>query len=479
MATTQERTINGYAIGKTLGTGMSAKVKLATRLSTGEQVALKLINRSELGARQREMLEREINAMQMLDHPNILNLQDFVPEAQYPRKNGGFRDVVMLALELGNGGELFDYLIHTGAFSEVVARTYFRQLLSALEVCHARGIFHRDLKPENLLLDAQFQLKLADFGLAAVSVDENLCVTECGTRSYMAPEVMSRRPYDGAKADIWSAGVVLFIMLAGNPPFAQAAGNDWWFNAVRQGRYDRFWAAHLRTAKDFPKMAQEFLNNIFVASPENRATIDELWEHPWMQGAVLQPTELAEAMAAKNRLVVAKKERELRAAKAQKARETAKRGDHYNPFARSANRADDQPPPTMDENDAQKFTFFYTHEDPGTVMSTLTSVLTKMGAADLKTNVAEYKMKGTIRREQGAMQVMARLYTAPQDPDLFTIVFERRSGDHLDFLKFVSTEIAQELKDVIADPAAAEAEESAAQKESEAPISEVASEDVF
>jgi hypothetical protein len=132
----------------------------------------------------------------------------------------------------------------------------------------------------------------------------------------------------------------------------------------------------------------------------------------------------------------------------------------------------------MDEA-AQRFTFFYTHEDPGTVMSALTGVLTKMGAADLKDNVSEYKVKGTINREQGPLQLVARLFTTPQDSDLFVVAFERRSGDHLDFLKLVSTELATELKDILADPAADPEEADAPPKESEAPISEVASEDVF
>lgn len=83
-----------------------------------------------------------------------------------------------------------------------------------------------------------------------------MCYTECGTRSYMAPEVLAKQPYDGAQADLWSAGVVLFIMLAGNPPFQMAVSTDWWFRAVSSGRHDRFWAAHLRGCPDFPPLAQ-------------------------------------------------------------------------------------------------------------------------------------------------------------------------------------------------------------------------------
>ena len=177
---------------------------------------------------------------------------------------------------------------------------------------------------------ADFQLKLADFGLAAVNLEmDTLCHTCVGTKSYMAPEVMARQGYDGAKADLWSAGVVLFIMLAGCPPFQQvhlcptpqprpkpprgadnpppplslslpppspfqAAPGDWWYNAVRSNRHDKFWMAHLRSAPDFPKLAQEFLNLIFVADSSQRASIDDLWNHQWMQGRVLQEAELTE-----------------------------------------------------------------------------------------------------------------------------------------------------------------------------------------
>ena len=147
-----QRVIEGYAMGKTLGAGIQGKVKLGVNLQTGQRVALKCMDKNKMGrdrTRQMEMLEREIQAMESLQHPNILNLQHVTMSAQYPRKGTkGTKDVVLLALELAEGGELFDYLMHTGAFGDDIARTYFRQMLSALELCHNNGIYHRDLKPE-------------------------------------------------------------------------------------------------------------------------------------------------------------------------------------------------------------------------------------------------------------------------------------------------------------------------------------------
>ena len=244
-----------YELGRTLGKGMSGKVKLGRRISDGKEFALKFINTKNMTPRQWEMLDREIKAMEKLSHPNILNLVQYDMAVAYPRlRDKGFVQMPLLVLELSGGGELFDFLMETGALEENIARTYFKQLLATLELCHSKGVYHRDLKPENLLLEAgTFQLKLADFGLASVKTDpETLCATECGTKSYMSPEVMQRAPYDGAAADVWSAGVVLFIMLAGNPPFEQAAGRDWWYRACKAGRHDKFWQAHLRNAPHFP-----------------------------------------------------------------------------------------------------------------------------------------------------------------------------------------------------------------------------------
>ena len=174
-----------------------------------------------------------------------------------------------MALDLAEGGELFDFMMYTGAFSEPVAKAIFSQLTSALAFCHERGIYHRDIKPENLLLDSNFQLKVADFGLAAMRASpEELLKTECGTRSYMAPEVLARQQYDGSKADCWSAGVVLFIMLSGNPPFQMARPGDWWFNQFTENRPDRFWKSHKRYTPNFPEVSLPYLPTYLPTYPQ-------------------------------------------------------------------------------------------------------------------------------------------------------------------------------------------------------------------
>ena len=142
--------------------------------------------------------------------------------------------------------------MYTGRFPEKVARTYFRQLIDAMRHCKKAGISHRDLKPENLLVDKSFALKVADLGLSSSAVDSEGKIkelyTKVGTPGYMAPEVLAGLPYDGFKADIWSAGVILFIMIGGFPPFHAARDADWWFDKVKRKNYQLFWQAHLRSA---------------------------------------------------------------------------------------------------------------------------------------------------------------------------------------------------------------------------------------
>jgi len=487
-----QRVIEGYAIGKTLGAGIQGKVKLGINLETGERVALKCMDKNKMGrdhTRQMEMLRREIQAMRSLEHPNILHLQHVTESAQYPRKGTkGTKEVVLMALELAGGGELFDYLMHTGAFGDDVARTYFRQLLSALELCHNGGVYHRDLKPENLLLDSEFQLKVADFGLAAVNLEmDTLCHTCVGTKSYMAPEVMARQGYEGAPADIWSAGVVLFIMLAGCPPFQQAAPGDWWFNAVRQNRHDKFWMAHLRSAPDFPKLAQEFLNLIFVADPIKRATIDDLWNHPWMQGTVLQDSELTEVMSEKNRQVEDRKEAELARARAQKERQARARGGgagKFNAFNTNVHRAVAPPPPP---DALSGLSFFYSAQEADDLMKSVNEMYEQLGAQDVVVKQADFKIKASIPGDEtrGALDVVSYVYSVPDEPGMHLIDFQRRSGDQIDFLKLVVSDVRESLAGVIVDgedeAAAEEGEVDAAAAEgAEEPLAaDIAAEEPF
>jgi len=208
------------------------------------------------------------------------------------KKNGKKQNVILIVLELATGAELFEFLSYTGFFEESIARTYFQQLMAGVEFCHAKGVVHRDLKPENLLLDDQFTLKLADFGFSnVVCAAHKLMFTECGTPGYMAPEVVKGKGYSGTNADIWACGVILFIMLAGFPPFQKPSLSDWWFNKISNNKHALFWQAHSRSAY-FSEPTKDFINKILTPDPEKRISIADMKKHPWWKGATISKSSL-------------------------------------------------------------------------------------------------------------------------------------------------------------------------------------------
>lgn len=468
---------------------MSGKVKLGTDVESGRTAALKFIDRSKLTERDCRSLEREVSAMRTLNHPNILKLHEAVESVKYPRKRGGFKDMVLLVLEMLSGGELLHYLMHTGAFPEEVARTYFQQLMNALQTCHSEGIYHRDLKPENLILDESFNLKIADFGLSFVaSSARDICATSCGTQSYMAPEVVAHAEYDGAKADVWSAGIVLFIMLSGNPPLGKAQRGDWWYDRIRKNQHRRFWDYHLQNSPSFPPGAVDFLNLVFKADPAERATLAELAQHPWIQGPVCTPEQLRTIISGKQRIVEHVKERQLAEARAQQAARQPAGG--YTPFGQDTNRAVED----LELLDDHHKTYFYTTEDPTKVLKRVDEVLLGLGAKDVVIKDEKFKIKATLMPTTPTsessdeadeptqplslgmggepLQIAAQILAIPNEPGLSALAFEMRDGDQMSFLKLFQGELSHQLRDVIISA-------DAAKGPSEEPVSDAVEEDVF
>jgi len=202
-----------YQLTKFLGRGNFAKVYQARSLIDGSTVAVKVIDKSKtVDASMEPRIVREIDAMRRLqNHPNILKIHEVLAT----------KTKIYLIVDFAGGGELFLKLSRRGRFPEALARRYFQQLVSALCFCHRNGIAHRDLKPQNLLLDAEGNLKVSDFGLSALpeQLKNGLLHTACGTPAYTAPEILGRIGYDGSKADAWSCGVILYVLLAGHLPF--------------------------------------------------------------------------------------------------------------------------------------------------------------------------------------------------------------------------------------------------------------------
>ncbi|XP_039039131.1 CBL-interacting serine/threonine-protein kinase 24-like isoform X2 [Hibiscus syriacus] len=200
-----------YEIGRTIGEGTFAKVKFAKNTDTGESVAIKVLAKTTiLKHGMVDQIKREISIMKIVKHPNIVRLHEVLAS----------RTKIYIILEFVSGGELFDKIVHRVRLPENECRQYFQQLVNAVAHCHSKGVYHRDLKPENLLLDSSGNLKVSDFGLSALTQQGGrLLHTMCGTPNYVAPEVLGNEGYDGAAADVWSCGVILFVIMAGYLPF--------------------------------------------------------------------------------------------------------------------------------------------------------------------------------------------------------------------------------------------------------------------
>ncbi|KAK4131181.1 Pkinase-domain-containing protein [Trichocladium antarcticum] len=257
-----EQRIGAYNIVKTLGEGSFGKVKLAVHRSTGQQVALKIISRKTLISRDMQgRVEREIEYLQLLRHPHIIKLYTVI---KTPTE-------IIMVLEFA-GGELFDYIVQHGKMHEDEARRFFQQMLCAVEYCHRHKIVHRDLKPENLLLDDNLNVKIADFGLSNIMTDGNFLKTSCGSPNYAAPEVIGGKLYAGPEVDVWSCGVILYVLLVGRLPFDHEHIPTLFAKIARGSYMVPTWMSPGATT---------LIKKMLVVNPVQRATIEEIRQDPW------------------------------------------------------------------------------------------------------------------------------------------------------------------------------------------------------
>ncbi|XP_044958678.1 CBL-interacting protein kinase 24 [Hordeum vulgare subsp. vulgare] len=262
----RKKLVGRYEVGRTIGQGSFAKVKFAVDSDTGVPVAMKVLDKATiLNHRMLQQIKREISIMKIVRHPNIVRLNEVLAG----------RTKIYIILELITGGELFDKIARQGKIRENEARKYFQQLIDAIDYCHSKGVYHRDLKPENLLLDSRGNLKVSDFGLSTLSQNGvGLLHTTCGTPNYIAPEVLSNDGYDGSAADIWSCGVILYVLMAGYLPFEE---ND------LPTLYDKITAAQFSCPDWFSPGAKSMIQRILDRNPKTRITIEEIRADPWFK----------------------------------------------------------------------------------------------------------------------------------------------------------------------------------------------------
>mmetsp|Transcript_800 Transcript_800/g.734 ORF Transcript_800/g.734 Transcript_800/m.734 type:complete len:332 (+) Transcript_800:23-1018(+) len=258
-----------YKVGRTLGEGAYGKVYSVTHRNTGMVRAMKSIKKSAVSRDAEDTLFYEVSILRELDHPNIAKLYELYQDASN----------YYLISEFCSGGELFDKIVSLDNFTERIAADYIRQILSAIVYCHERKIVHRDLKPENLLLsskDKDAYLKVIDFGTSRKFVDGQKMHEKLGTPYYVAPEVLKKN-YD-EKCDVWSCGIILYILLCGYPPF-NGEDDAQIIKAVQKGAFDFPEEEWGHVSND----AKKLIKRMLTVDPTKRPSAKEALNDSWVQ----------------------------------------------------------------------------------------------------------------------------------------------------------------------------------------------------
>uniref|UniRef100_A0A665X9G4 MAP/microtubule affinity-regulating kinase 3 n=1 Tax=Echeneis naucrates TaxID=173247 RepID=A0A665X9G4_ECHNA len=257
--------VGNYRLLKTIGKGNFAKVKLARHVLTGREVAIKIIDKTQLNPTSLQKLFREVRIMKILNHPNIVKLFEVIETEK----------TLYLVMEYASGGEVFDYLVAHGRMKEKEARTKFRQIVSAVQYCHQKHIVHRDLKAENLLLDADMNIKIADFGFSNEFTVGGKLDTFCGSPPYAAPELFQGKKYDGPEVDVWSLGVILYTLVSGSLPFDGQNLKELRERVLR-GKY--------RIPFYMSTDCENLLKRFLVLNPGKRGTLEQIMKDRWISG---------------------------------------------------------------------------------------------------------------------------------------------------------------------------------------------------
>ncbi|XP_040183598.1 serine/threonine-protein kinase SIK3 isoform X1 [Rana temporaria] len=255
--------IGYYELDRTIGKGNFAVVKLATHIVTRAKVAIKIIDKTKLDGENLKKIFREVQIMKMLCHPHIIRLYQVMETER----------MIYLVTEYASGGEIFDHLVAHGRMAEKEARKKFKQIIAAVHFCHCRNIVHRDLKAENLLLDANLNIKIADFGFSNRFTPGQLLKTWCGSPPYAAPELFEGKEYEGPKVDIWSLGVVLYVLVCGALPFD---------GSTLQNLRARVLSGKFRIPFFMSTECEHLIRHMLILEPSRRLTMEQICKHKWM-----------------------------------------------------------------------------------------------------------------------------------------------------------------------------------------------------
>lgn len=291
MDTIAQATIDSkYSLLSKLGSGATADVYLSEDMETKEKVAVKILKTVT------KSFQQEVSMLSSINNENVLKLLRG-GEGKLLKNGVSYDSHPYIVLEYAAKGELFDYVYYPKkGFGERYGRCIFKDILNGLNGCHQAGIAHRDLKMENIMLDKDFNIKIADFGFATLlrgKNNDNLLSTPLGTLAYAAPEILLKKPYDGVKTDIFSLGVVLFTLVTCKMAFCQASRGDKFYRYIIHKSVDKYWEKLQSQGNNITSLSKEF-KDLFIKmisfNPADRPSIQEILMHPWMTDPLNSPS---------------------------------------------------------------------------------------------------------------------------------------------------------------------------------------------
>lgn len=421
-----------YELGKLLGQGTFAKVYYARNIETGASVAIKIVDKEKvLKVGMIEQIKREIAVMRLVKHPNVVQLYEVMAS----------KTKIYFVMEYVRGGELFNK-VAKGKLKENIARKYFQQLISAVDYCHSRGVYHRDLKPENLLLDENENLKVTDFGLSALTEtkkQDGLLHTTCGTPAYVSPEIILRKGYDGAKADIWSCGVILFVLLAGYLPFQDP-------NLMEM--YRKIGKAEFKFPNWIPSDARRLLCKILDPNPKTRISAEKIMENSWFRKGFdsklleVRPVvnDMKPAVLDVDSIIDSSENLEAK-------QEHAQPCYNLNAFDIISFSEGFDLSGLFEEKSQKKEVRFSACQTASTIMSKLEEVATNSKLKVKKKDGGLMSFEGCQKGRKGVLTFDAEIYEVT--PTFHMVELKKCGGDSLEYQKVVKQEMRPALKDII------------------------------
>ncbi|OAY27478.1 CBL-interacting serine/threonine-protein kinase 25 [Manihot esculenta] len=414
-----------YEMGRLLGKGTFAKVYYGKNMATGESVAIKVISKDQVKKEgMMEQIKREISVMRLVRHPNIVELKEVLAT----------KTKIFFIMEYVRGGELFAKVAR-GKLKEDVARKYFQQLISAVDFCHSRGVSHRDLKPENLLLDENGDLKISDFGLSALPeqlLNDGLLHTQCGTPSYVAPEVLRKKGYDGFKADIWSCGVILYVLLAGFLPFQDE-------NMMKM--YRKIFKAEFECPPWFSSEAKRLISRILVADPERRITIPAIMRVPWFRKGFTRPLAFSVGEISNPD----KREEEDEPLSTVMTKVSSPK--FFNAFEFISSMSSGFDLSNLFENKKKTGSMFTSKFSASAIMNKIEGIAKGLNFKVSKVKDFKMKLQGLSEGRKGRLSVTAEVFEVA--PEVAVVEFSKSAGDTLEYAKFCEQDVRPALKDIV------------------------------